>query len=259
MKIKYQLITPILVVIAIFSLIGLIINLNIISIEEANTQVVKNFDIDKNIMNYENGVRNLQFGAYLYVYENREQGKQLIDNGSTLMGTSSRDLKTLFSDPINLSELSEIEKIRANVTEATNDVVMAVENNQSRAVTLQKLSILQERVDDINLKLSNLSENTHSSTEYSIEQSKTYVNSAKYLTYYAGFIALAVSLLVSLLMAEYISRPLRKLTRVANKVSMGDMNSKVDIKSDDEIGDLAESFNRLINTVKIMEALNKEK
>ncbi len=259
MKIKYQLIIPILIVIAIFSLAGLIINLNIISIEESNTQVVKNFDIDQYAMNYEKGARNLQVGAYLYVYGNKEQGKQLIDNGSNLMGTSNKGLKTLFSDPVQLSGLSEMEKLEASVVEASNDVVTAVDNNESRAIIGQNLNNLQGRVETLNLKLSTLGENSRKNTAYSIEQSRLYTNSAKNLTYFSNFIAFAVSLIVSMLMAEYISRPLRKLTSFANKVSRGDMQSKVDIKSNDEIGDLAESFNRMVNAIKINEALNKEK
>ncbi len=259
MKIKYQLIIPLFLIIAIFSLTGLIINLNIMSIEEANTQVVTNFNIQNHSMNYEKGAQNLQVGTYLYVYENKVLGKRLIDNGSNLMKTSNAGLKTLFSDPVHLSELSEIENLEANVKEALNNVVRAVETNESQVLIDQNLRTLQGRVEVLNLRLSALNENSLVNMENSIEQSKIYTNSARNLIYYAGFISIVISLMIALLMTEYILRPLRKLTEIANKVSQGDMHSKVDIASKDEIGDLAESFNRLINSIKIMEALNKEK
>jgi HAMP domain-containing protein len=259
MKIKYQLIIPLFLVIAIFASTGLIINLNIMSVEEANTQVVTNFNIENHAINYKEGARNLQVGTYLYVYENKVLGKQLIDNGSKLMKTSNAGLKTLLSDPANLSELSEIEKLEANAEEALNNVVIAVETNKSQPLIDQNLRTFQGRVEALNLRLSILNENSHANMENSIEQSKIYTNSARNLIYYAGFISIVISLIIALLMTEYISRPLRKLTEIANKVSQGDMNSKVDIASNDEIGNLAESFNRLINSIKIMEALNKEK
>jgi HAMP domain-containing protein len=259
MKIKYQLIIPLFLVIAIFAFAGLIINLNMMSLEEANTQVVTNFNIDTHASNYEEGARNLQVGTYLYAGENKDLGKQLIDNGSNLMKTSDAGLKTLFNDPVNLSELSQIEKLKVNVMEALNDVVTAVENNESRIIIDQNLKTFQVRIENLNLKLSTLKENSHANMKNSIEQSKIYTNSARNLIYYAGFISIVISLIIALLMTEYISRRLRKLTDTANKVSQGDMNSKVDITSNDEIGNLAESFNRLINTIKIMEALNKEK
>lgn len=259
MKIKYQLIIPVCLVIAIFSLTGLIITLNIMSIEEANTQVATNINIQNHTMNYETGARNLQLGAYLYAYENKVLGKQLIDTGSNLMKSSNSGLKTAFNDSALLSELSEIEKLEANVDEALNNTVTAVETNDSQLLIDQNLRTLQGRVDALNLKLSTLDEKSHVNLENSIEQSKIYTNSARNLMYYAGFISIVISLIIALLMTEHISRPLRKLTEIANKVSQGDMHSKVEVTSNDEIGNLAESFNRLINTIKIMEALNKEK
>lgn len=259
MKIKYQLIIPVFLVIAIFSLTGIIITLNITSIDEANTQVVTNFMIQNHTMNYEKGARNIQLGAYLYVYDNKVLGKQLIDDGSNLMKSSSSGLKNVLNDTALLSELSEIEKTGASINEALNNVVTAVETNESRILIDQNLRTLQERVEAFNLRLSTLDENSHMNMENSIVQSKIYTNSARNLIYYAGFISIVISLIIALLMTEYLSRPLRKLTAIANKVSQGDMHSKVDIVSDDEIGEIAESFNRLINSIKIMEALNKEK
>ncbi|HWQ65698.1 MAG TPA: HAMP domain-containing protein [Methanospirillum sp.] len=60
------------------------------------------------------------------------------------------------------------------------------------------------------------------------------------------------------LMEHYV-RPIQKLTDIANRVSMGDLQTKFEIDtSDGEIIDLAESFRRLINAFKIMEAINRE-
>jgi len=60
------------------------------------------------------------------------------------------------------------------------------------------------------------------------------------------------------LMEEYV-KPIQKLTDVAKQVSMGDLNAEIKIDtSNGEIGELVESFRRLINAFKIMKAMNQE-
>lgn len=69
-------------------------------------------------------------------------------------------------------------------------------------------------------------------------------------------ILLALSVLLVFLVAMYLSsqitRPVKKLTELAEKVSMGDSNVSVNIKSNDEIGTLAHAFNRMVISLKIL-------
>jgi|GEM_PF-2228674 len=53
--------------------------------------------------------------------------------------------------------------------------------------------------------------------------------------------------------------PIKKLTEIANQASMGDLQAKIDVNTDNEIGDLAESFKRMINAFKIVESMNTYK
>jgi methyl-accepting chemotaxis protein len=55
-----------------------------------------------------------------------------------------------------------------------------------------------------------------------------------------------------------IIRPVRRLTDVAERVSMGDLAVKVEHTSDDEIGDLEDSLARLITAVKFFKAESEE-
>jgi len=49
-----------------------------------------------------------------------------------------------------------------------------------------------------------------------------------------------------------ITKPIAHLNDAAEKVSMGDLDVTVTVKSDDEIGDLAESFGRMVTAVKFL-------
>ncbi len=59
----------------------------------------------------------------------------------------------------------------------------------------------------------------------------------------AGIIALLVSILLGLLLSSSITGPIMDLTRKVRVVAQGDYSQKVDVKSDDEIGQLSSMFN----------------
>lgn len=67
-----------------------------------------------------------------------------------------------------------------------------------------------------------------------------------------GLIAILVlfGALLSVLLARGIIRPILHLTKIADKMTMGDLETAVDIESRDEIGDLARSLERMRSSLK---------
>ncbi|MEJ2739912.1 MAG: HAMP domain-containing protein, partial [Dehalococcoidia bacterium] len=59
----------------------------------------------------------------------------------------------------------------------------------------------------------------------------------------AGLIAVAAALLLGLLLTRQITTPVRALTRGAHNIAKGDLSYRLNIKAKDEIGELADSFN----------------
>lgn len=59
----------------------------------------------------------------------------------------------------------------------------------------------------------------------------------------AGIIAIAVALLLGVFLTRQITRPLRALNAGAKHISEGDLSYRVKVRSRDEIGQLADSFN----------------
>lgn len=58
-------------------------------------------------------------------------------------------------------------------------------------------------------------------------------------------IALLISVVISFLITNSITEPINDLTKKAERMASGDFSQKIDVKSDDEIGRLAEMFNML--------------
>jgi methyl-accepting chemotaxis protein len=69
------------------------------------------------------------------------------------------------------------------------------------------------------------------------------------LALFAGVLTLA------LIMARSIVNPVRALTTIADKVSMGDVKQDVNVDASGEIGELASSFKRMVNAFKVMNAM----
>lgn len=66
----------------------------------------------------------------------------------------------------------------------------------------------------------------------------------------ASLTASIVAIIISIFIARSISNPIKKLTEAADEITQGNFDSKVRIKSNDEIGKLAESFNFMAASLK---------
>ncbi len=75
-------------------------------------------------------------------------------------------------------------------------------------------------------------------------------------------IIIFISIMISLLFANIIVKPITKVTQTAREISEGDLTKTVDVSSRDEIGVMAMSFNKMTDNLKItineLEAKNIE-
>jgi signal transduction histidine kinase len=72
-------------------------------------------------------------------------------------------------------------------------------------------------------------------------------------------VTLAIVLMWSFFLASSITSPIVKLSNIAQNMSQGEIKtSEIDVMSNDEIGELVVSFNKLINTYRILDTLAKD-
>ncbi len=83
------------------------------------------------------------------------------------------------------------------------------------------------------------------------------VNESKAILTNATILALSITVLLGFLIASSITVPIRDVTQKAEEMAMGDFDQFVDVKSNDEIGQLANMFNyltlKLKNTIQDMD------
>lgn len=88
---------------------------------------------------------------------------------------------------------------------------------------------------------------------YNLENIYSTVNESKTILTSATFLALGITIFLGFLIASSITEPIRDVTKKAEEMAMGDFDQFVDVKSDDEIGQLASMFNHL--TLKLKETI----
>jgi len=74
---------------------------------------------------------------------------------------------------------------------------------------------------------------------------------------WASLIALFLAVVLSFLLMGKVLRPLRQMTTIAQKISAGDYSGRVPLISRDEVGQLAASFNRMAESLRLIEGLRK--
>jgi len=70
--------------------------------------------------------------------------------------------------------------------------------------------------------------------------------------------AILIAAIIIGLFSVTIIRDIRKLSKTANEISKGNTNVSVDVVRKDEIGELAESFSRMVASLKIMLGMHAE-
>jgi signal transduction histidine kinase len=68
--------------------------------------------------------------------------------------------------------------------------------------------------------------------------------------FYAGIVALAVSIIIAFFLARSIYRPLQRVTIAAEKMAQGEYDQEIDISGPAEVRGLATSFNRMSRQVR---------
>ncbi len=89
-------------------------------------------------------------------------------------------------------------------------------------------------------------------------EEQAYLDRTNQALTFAALGAALLALVVGFLLARTLTRPLRALTLATEKMARGDLNQQVTITSHDEIGELAESFNKMSREVAKANQLRKQ-
>ncbi len=96
--------------------------------------------------------------------------------------------------------------------------------------------------------------------EYNISPTSShrmFVDAVHRYLIWAGLAALALAVALSFLLMRKLLGPLTQMTVLAEKIAAGDYSGQIPIASRDEVGQLAEAFNRMAEGLRRLEGLRK--
>ena len=80
-----------------------------------------------------------------------------------------------------------------------------------------------------------------------------YLESVNQAIIYAGMAAIIIALILGIVLAQRLTRPLRQLANATEAVAAGDFGHQVQVKSKEEIGELAQDFNQMAEALQLAE------
>lgn len=85
-----------------------------------------------------------------------------------------------------------------------------------------------------------------------------YLDSVNQAIVWSGIAAITIALLLGIILAQHLTRPLRQLTAATQAVAAGDLSQQVTVSSNDELGELARDFNQMARTLESSEAQRQQ-
>jgi len=86
---------------------------------------------------------------------------------------------------------------------------------------------------------------------------QSFIASVDKSVYIAALLAVAVATVVALLLAAYLSRPLRRLETAADELSQGELTHRVTVQGPLEVARLGDAFNRMADSLEEAEGLRR--
>lgn len=146
-----------------------------------------------------------------------------------------------------------------------NEVITAGDDRQGEALA-RTVKVMKEKfkISDASLQDVSIDEDTiyfYSRAPFSrcalyisVDREMVLGDLAKLRLYYLGI--LMIFLIIAGILASYLARliyrPVQNLTRTVKRVSEGELSTRAQITSQDEMGDLAMEFNQMLNQIEIL-------
>lgn len=167
--------------------------------------------------------------------------------------------KTIATFPSELSR-ANIEITADNNLHLSSEVVENGETSRGLRVTQQKMVFARPPhltlTDSQNATIATLYLAGRYPPSHDNEQ-ETFVSSVNRSMLLVALIAGGSALLVAFLLSRRILGPVEALTDAARRMGEGDLNRRVDVQSRDEIGQLAEAFNGMADSLTRVEQLRR--
>jgi len=262
MKIGSKMLVSYLLIVALFAAIGTAITINTMKMNDLQAKATTQVEIENYAAVYQKGI-DLQRISFLEgrledtvnSAADKATAQALIDATETYL------LDSLPKDSVLYTEFkTSYDLMHNSINPADADVEYILTNQLTSRYdeVPTKYMAIQEAYTQISNSMANFQVEALSQVEDATQEARDYANFSVTLSAVGITTIAVVSVVMALVMGRRLTMPLKTLTDIAGKVSMGELEHKIDIKSKDEIGDLGEAFQRMINAFKMSNAMSAE-
>jgi len=190
------------------------------------------------------------------LFSDVDSSKTLFQANSDLFSLYAKTLKDL-NLPTDHAILDSINATHAQFLTSAHSIYRRLEQQtdiaQVRILQETELQPLVTKLSTLCLRLLETEKEAMSEAE---KKAKDTSDQAAYAVIMASIIALLLSIIASIQFTRSVRRPVRKLTQTIRRISQGRLNQKIDITTEDEIGELTREFNKMTERLRTYEQMN---
>lgn len=142
--------------------------------------------------------------------------------------------------------------------EEFNRVVALYQSGKRKEAMALTQELYGEVLDEADEQIVSIINNAQQLLDQINAQTQRQVHKAVATGFIVALASILLSLLLAILLAGSITTPIAHLRDVAEKVSLGDLSIKVDVDQKNEIGELGDSFERMVTAVRFFSAKDGE-
>jgi adenylate cyclase len=152
------------------------------------------------------------------------------------------------------AELANIPPSRAKLHENLEKYLAQIQTGDTKMLAAVQEQI-DERRQEVNRRINGVSRALHAGTAASADLAETLESRTQWLSWSVTLAACVLGLLVAFFITRNLVRPVRELLGVTNAIRSGNLDIHIQIKTGDEIGQLADSFNHMVGEMREKELI----
>jgi len=201
----------------------------------------------------------MAFGASGEVNFKLTYGPQLATNAAAWKALSARRGQL---DARQRELLEIIARSRTEVAELALQIVSIVNGDRAYEDLFLYRTRVAPQADVLLRRLAELAARQQAQLGSSLAHARLSLSAVRVVAVVAGVLAMAIAAAMAYVFRRSIVRPLHRLTRVAERVTAGDLQARAEVEASDEVGVLARAINtmteRLSETIRHLESIFAE-
>lgn len=153
-------------------------------------------------------------------------------------------------DPYDKEILNIVKNRSDKFQNVCNEIIAIKEQGASGKIVLEKWEEFEEAEEKFLESIDVAIAHERVDVSNDIENVKRVISKSVTTIIIAGLFSLALAIMLGVIISKSISDPITRLKNATEDISKGKMDTRVDIKSSDEVGILARGFNRMASDLK---------